>query len=51
MAYIEMSYKSDALTRKVQIQVMLPSHEGWQTACIHVKHYIYYMDLVEMGQN
>lgn len=29
MAYIEMSYKSDALTREVQIQVMLPSHEGF----------------------
>lgn len=29
MAYIEMSYKSDALTREVQIQVILPSHEGF----------------------
>ena len=29
MAYIEMSYKSEALTREVQIYVMLPSHEGF----------------------
>ncbi len=29
MAYIEMNFKSEALTREVQIQVMLPSHEGF----------------------
>ena len=29
MAYTEMSFKSEALTREVQIQVMLPSHEGF----------------------
>lgn len=29
MAYIQMDYKSEALTRDVQIEVLLPSHEGF----------------------